>query len=112
VPFLYFSEQPLSSIYGDLGGVVSMSRFRSSFYLRHSLLCLVVAFGFCGCEVRAHETPAGAHFSVMTYNVNWGGPRAELAVEIISQTKPDVVCLQETTRVWEEYLRRSLKGER
>ena len=29
-------------------------------------------------------------------------------MEIISESKPDVVCLQETTRAWEDYLRRNL----
>jgi len=44
----------------------------------------------------------------MTWNVNWGGPRADLAVAAIAGAQPDIVCLQETTPAWEGYLRQTL----
>jgi endonuclease/exonuclease/phosphatase (EEP) superfamily protein YafD len=47
----------------------------------------------------------------MTYNVNWGQPRPELAVEIIRREQPDIVCLQETTPQWEKHLRATLSRE-
>ena len=47
---------------------------------------------------------------VMTYNVNWGGARPDLAVAAIREADADVVCLQETTPEWETYLRGELAG--
>ena len=62
-----------------------------------------------GCHsVRPPEPATGPHFVLMTYNVNWGGPRPELAVETIRREQPDIVCLQETNAEWEKYLRRAL----
>ena len=67
------------------------------------ILCLT------GCRsVRPVETAAGPHFKVLTYNVNWGGPRPDLAAEIIRNSGADIVCLQETTPEWAQYLRQSL----
>jgi endonuclease/exonuclease/phosphatase family metal-dependent hydrolase len=45
---------------------------------------------------------------VLTYNVNWGGARPDLAVEIIRDSGAQIVCLQETTPQWENNLRRAL----
>jgi len=45
--------------------------------------CLVAAtlILLCGCaSTREPEKPSGPHFSVLTYNVNFGGPRPGLAV--------------------------------
>jgi len=74
--------------------------------------CVVVIYAVGGCKAtRPHEAPAEPHISVMTYNVNWGGgPRPELAVEIIAQSNADMVCLQETTPSWESYLGRRSKS--
>jgi endonuclease/exonuclease/phosphatase (EEP) superfamily protein YafD len=47
----------------------------------------------------------------MTYNVNWGGACADLAVAIIRAEQPDIVCLQETNAEWEKYLRGALARE-
>jgi endonuclease/exonuclease/phosphatase family metal-dependent hydrolase len=44
----------------------------------------------------------------MTYNVNWGMTRPELAAQAILENQPDIVCLQETTPDWEGYLRQTL----
>lgn len=57
---------------------------------------------------RQPEMPAGVHFSLLTYNVNWGGPAPDLAAEIIRQSGAEIVCLQETTPDWEHYLRATL----
>ncbi len=45
---------------------------------------------------------------VMTYNVNFGAPAREAAVDAIAEASADVVCLQETTPEWEELLRQRL----
>ena len=62
-----------------------------------------------GCAtVRPPAPPVGPHFSVMSYNVNWGMPRADLAVGAITAADPDVVCLQETTPDWQRVLTATL----
>jgi endonuclease/exonuclease/phosphatase (EEP) superfamily protein YafD len=74
------------------------------------LFALLIAL--TGCQsVRPPETTTGPHFSLMTYNINWGGPHPELAVETIRRERPDIVCLQETNAEWEKYLRRALSRE-
>lgn len=66
----------------------------------------------CGCRsVRPAETVSSPHFKVLTYNVNWGGPRPDLAAQIIKNSGADIVCLQETTPEWAQYLRQSLGNE-
>jgi len=44
----------------------------------------------------------------MTYNVNFAGPRMDLAIAAIREVNPDIVCLQETTPIWERELRQAL----
>lgn len=62
-----------------------------------------------GCATtRPGRPPVGPHFSIMTYNVNWGMPRADLAIAAIAEADPDVVCLQETTPDWQWALTRTL----
>jgi vancomycin resistance protein VanJ len=72
----------------------------------------VLFAAICGCRppLRAPEEPRGAHFSVLTYNVNYGGYRADLGVEAILEADAGIVCLQETSPGWEEYLRPRLKA--
>ena len=66
----------------------------------------------CGCRsTRAPETPPGAQLRVLTYNVNWGGPGPESAAQIIEGSHADIVCLQETTPAWEQFLRSRLSRE-
>jgi endonuclease/exonuclease/phosphatase family metal-dependent hydrolase len=66
----------------------------------------------CGCRsTRTPEQPTGPHIRVLTYNVNWGGTRPDLAAEIIQRSGADIVCLQETTPQWEQYLRQALGAE-
>ena len=74
--------------------------------------CLVLAalMLLCGCaSIREPERPTGPHFAVLTYNVNFGGPRADLAAKAILSADADIVCLQETTPAWERYLHTNLK---
>jgi endonuclease/exonuclease/phosphatase family metal-dependent hydrolase len=70
---------------------------------------LLFAFGTSCCYTRRPEKPTGPRiFSVLTYNINWGSPRPNLAVKVILEADADVVCLQETTPEWETYLRSEL----
>jgi endonuclease/exonuclease/phosphatase family metal-dependent hydrolase len=78
---------------------------------RFVVATLLVGF-LCGCQsTRQAEVPAGASFRLLSYNVNWGAPRPELAAEIIRHSKADIVCLQETTPAWEQFLRQTLDRE-
>ena len=72
-------------------------------------ILLVVALG---CRsVRQPQTPEAPHFTLLTYNVNWGGPAPELAARAIVDSGADIVCLQETTPQWEAFLRGRLRAE-
>src|SRR4051794_33785662 len=65
-----------------------------------------------GCaSTRPRERPAGTYLKVLSYNVNWGAPRPELAIELIRKSEADIVCLQETTREWEQIFRQALRSE-
>jgi len=76
------------------------------------VLAGLVALATLGCRTtKVAEVPKGPQLRVLTYNVNWGAPRPDLAVEIIRKSDADVVCLQETTPEWEEFLKRELSGE-
>ena len=78
--------------------------------MRIWIACTLVLL--CGCRsTRQAEAPAGAQLRVLTYNVNWAAPRPDLAVDIIRNSRADIVCLQETTPSWERYLRQAFGGE-
>lgn len=67
---------------------------------------------FCGCRTtRTAIVPVSPHLHLLTYNVNWGGARPDLAAELILRSGADIVCLQETTPQWERYLRQALTPE-
>ncbi len=84
-----------------------MIRSMSRYFLFAAFLVLTI-----GCRsTRAPEAPAGPHVRILTYNVNWGGPRPDQAAEIIRQSQADIVCLQETTPQWEQFLRQALAAE-
>jgi endonuclease/exonuclease/phosphatase family metal-dependent hydrolase len=67
---------------------------------------------FAGCHsIRRAEIPAGPHFRVLTYNINWGMPRPDLAAEIMRNSGAEIVCLQETTPDWAAHLWGTLSRE-
>lgn len=69
------------------------------------ILPVLLAMSLVSCtHTRKPETPTGAHFTIMTYNVNFGGPAPELAIDAIRQADPDIICLQETNPDWEEII--------
>jgi endonuclease/exonuclease/phosphatase family metal-dependent hydrolase len=73
---------------------------------------LLAALLGAGCRsLREAEAPTGPRFRVLTYNVNWGARRPELALDFVRRSGAEVVCLQETTPEWEERLRRELGNE-
>jgi vancomycin resistance protein VanJ len=75
-----------------------------------ALLLLSAAAWGCRPPVRAPEEPRGAHFTVLTYNINYGGYRADLGAAAILDSGADVVCLQETSPAWQEFLTPRLAG--
>jgi endonuclease/exonuclease/phosphatase (EEP) superfamily protein YafD len=60
-----------------------------------------------GCGYARPRVQAVPHFSLLTYNVNFAGPRKDLAIRAIANADADVVCLQETTPEWELVVRDS-----
>jgi endonuclease/exonuclease/phosphatase family metal-dependent hydrolase len=67
------------------------------------LSCVLVAGG---CAQPGPTPPGnGPRFSVLSYNVNVGGPAPEAAVRAIADADADVVCLQESNAAWEEAVR-------
>lgn len=74
-----------------------------------SLLSVLVGV-LCGGALAGPDaaTRPAAQFTVATYNINWGNPNLPGVVENIRKTAADLVCLQETNRKSEAYLRRRL----
>jgi endonuclease/exonuclease/phosphatase family metal-dependent hydrolase len=70
---------------------------------------VLLAAMLCGCRAtRTAQVPSAPSLRVLTYNVNWGGARPDLAVDVIRRSGAEIVCLQETTPEWEHYLRQAL----
>lgn len=83
------------------------TRIQAAFGFAATLL-----FATSGCHsTRPAEAPAGPHFRILTYNINWGGPRPDLAAEIIRRSGAEIVCLQETSPEWEQSLRAALAAD-
>ncbi|NLF30576.1 MAG: endonuclease/exonuclease/phosphatase family protein [Planctomycetes bacterium] len=65
-----------------------------------------------GCDKPTSQSEAPLpSICVMTFNVNWGMPRAAASVEAIESSGADIVCLQEVQPQWEALIRARL-GER
>ncbi len=75
-----------------------------------ALLLLSAAAWGCRPPLREPEEPRGAHFTVLTYNVNYGGYRADLSAEALLRSGADIVCLQETSPAWRSFLEPRLAG--
>src|SRR4051812_37475369 len=75
-------------------------------------LLLSTALFLTGCHsTRRAEIAPTPHFSIITYNVNWGGSGADEAAQILRQSGAEIVCLQETSPQWEQFLRVELSHE-
>lgn len=85
-------------------------RSTTAFASTHSLALLILLTLLCGCRTptRTAFVPSGPHLKVLTYNVNYGGPRPDLVAGIIRRSDADIVCLQETNPHWEQFLRQEL----
>jgi len=81
--------------------------------LHRNIVLLLLPALACGCRTptRTATIPAGPHLRVLTYNVNYGGARPDLAADIIRNSDADIVCLQETNLQWEQYLRQELRRD-
>lgn len=76
------------------------------------LFLIFAVTGALGCRpLRKPQHPTGPHVAVMTYNVNFGGPRPDLAAAAICNANADIVALQETNPAWERCLRPRLEGQ-
>jgi|SRR5687767_2918177 len=77
------------------------------------VLVLICAVFFAGCSTtRQPEAVApDTGFSLLSYNINWGGAGADQVAAIIRNSNVDIVCLQETTPAWEKYLRGELRSK-
>jgi endonuclease/exonuclease/phosphatase family metal-dependent hydrolase len=78
--------------------------------MKQLLLILITAALASGCaSLPAPDfEPTQTSFTVLTYNVNWGGGGAEAVSDFLWQSDADLICLQETHRQWESHLRRRL----
>jgi endonuclease/exonuclease/phosphatase (EEP) superfamily protein YafD len=77
--------------------------------MKNLLPLLLLLASACSTVVKPPEAPTGPHFKVMTFNVNYGGPGADKALDAMLQEDADIICLQETTRGWERFLRPELQ---
>jgi endonuclease/exonuclease/phosphatase family metal-dependent hydrolase len=72
----------------------------------------VAAIMSTGCDsriTRPRKPPTGAHLTVMTYNVNYAMLAPEETARTIVNADADIVCLQETTDAWRDYLIKKLE---
>jgi endonuclease/exonuclease/phosphatase (EEP) superfamily protein YafD len=82
------------------------TRLRRAARLCPGLILLLAAALPAGCWAsRTPEKPTGPWMKVVTWNINWGGGAPEEVVATLIEVDADVVCLQETTPAWEQYLR-------
>jgi len=73
------------------------------------IVCLLLALA-AGCATLPEPdlAPAGPSLRVVTYNINWGGPNPERVAKFLLDADADIVCLQETHRQWEAFLKTHL----
>jgi endonuclease/exonuclease/phosphatase family metal-dependent hydrolase len=74
------------------------------------LIVLIACASGCVSLPPADMTPAATHFSVVTYNINWGCPQAENMLRYLDDCNADILMLQETHAQWERLLRAQLGG--
>jgi len=74
---------------------------------------LVVASLVCGCSAsnEADFHPRQSHFEIVTYNINWGFVRPDEVADYLLREAADIVCLQETHRHWEAFLKARFSKE-
>jgi endonuclease/exonuclease/phosphatase (EEP) superfamily protein YafD len=76
----------------------------------HLALLLPLLISLTACRsTRPPETPTSPHFTLLSDNVNWGAAGASEVVDIIFNSRAEIICLQETTPQWESLLRSQLR---
>lgn len=71
------------------------------------IILWIVLLGLCGClaKKQADFHPDQKHFKIVTYNVNWGFVHPEKVAAYLAQEEADIICLQESNRRWESFLK-------
>jgi endonuclease/exonuclease/phosphatase family metal-dependent hydrolase len=77
--------------------------------LNPALLAIVFVAG-CASLPEPNFAPDEPSLRVVTYNINWGGPQPEQVARFLSESDADLICLQETHRQWESFLRSQLSA--
>ncbi|MBT3202618.1 MAG: hypothetical protein HN350_22180, partial [Phycisphaerales bacterium] len=70
-------------------------------------LIAIAVISLAGCDFRTTRPTAqtlSEHLSIVTYNVNFAMNAPDQAAQTIREINADIVCLQETTDAWEQYL--------
>ena len=71
---------------------------------REIRVCLILLFLLGSSVVSQGQEPSTSSLVVATYNINWGNPELNAVAKSISESKADIVCLQETTARSERFL--------
>ena len=76
---------------------------------KYILTLLIIIFA-CGCASlpEANFNPNVPHLKVISYNVNWGFVKPENVANFLREVDADIICLQETHRYWELFLKNRL----
>ena len=65
----------------------------------------------CSSLPEPQMNPVEPHLKVVTYNVNWGGNKADLVARYLIESDADIIFLQETHKAWEKYLKHFLAAK-
>lgn len=78
---------------------------------RHIVILLIIVLA-CGCASlrEAEFSPDVPHLKVVSYNINWGFVKPGNVADFLREVDADVICLQETHRYWEVFLKERLGG--
>lgn len=75
-----------------------------------SLLLTMVFLVGCASLPESDLAPGEPALRVVTYNINWGGPNPLQVADFLLHADADLICLQETHRQWETFLKSHLAG--
>ncbi|MHC4545924.1 MAG: endonuclease/exonuclease/phosphatase family protein [Planctomycetota bacterium] len=73
---------------------------------RHIVILLIIVLT-CGCASLPETdfSPDIPHVKIVSYNVNWGFVKPGNVADFLSDVDADVICMQETHRYWEVFLK-------
>lgn len=75
-----------------------------------TVLIMIVFVAGCMTLPQPVFSPDQPHLKVITYNVNWRFVEPNNVVDFLAKSDADVICLQETHRYWEVFLKERLGG--